>query len=159
MGTGKSTIGRIVATVLSMPFIDTDEAIEEMAGERIAEIWAKSGEAVFRKLESVVCLEAAIYGGHVISTGGGALINEGTREALVGSGLIICLDASLEEIMWRIGSADDRPLARDKDRLTALYEARKPVYDSLPIHVDTTGKEREDVAAEVIALWQLYQES
>lgn len=159
MGTGKSTIGRIVATVLSMPFIDTDEAIEEMAGERITEIFANSGEAVFRKLEAVVCLEAAIYGGHVISTGGGALINEDTREALTNSGLLICLDASLEQIMHRISSVDHRPLARDKERLAALYEARKPLYDSFPIHVDTTGKEREEVAAEVIALWQLYQQS
>jgi shikimate kinase len=121
IGTGKSTIGRIVATVLAMPFIDTDEAIEEMAGERLSEIFTKSGEDVLRKLESVVCLEAAIYGGHVISTGGGALVNEATREALTKSGLVICLDASLDEILWRIGSDDHHLLAKNQERLVNLY--------------------------------------
>jgi shikimate kinase len=157
MGTGKSTVGRLVAEVLQMPFFDTDLAIEERAGERIPEIFAKSGEAVFRKLESVVCLEAALYGGMVIATGGGALMNPSTREALRDSGLLICLDADIEDIVRRLAEADsERPLARDPDALAALYATRRELYDELPIHVDTSGRPLEDVAAEVIALWQLY---
>jgi shikimate kinase len=147
MGTGKSTVGMIVAELLDMPFVDTDIAIEERVGQRIPEIFASSGEAVFRKLESVICLEAAIYGGMVIATGGGALLNANTREALEGSGMLICLDADLDEIVQRIGSAEHPPLA-------VLYESQAKIYDNLPNHVDTTGKSPGEVAAEVITLWQ-----
>jgi shikimate kinase len=154
MGTGKSTVGLIVAEILDMPFVDTDIAIEERVGQRIPEIFASSGEAVFRKLESVICLEAAIYGDMVIATGGGALLNANTREALEGSGMLICLDAALDEIVQRIGSEEHRPLARDVDKLAALYESRREMYESLPHHIDTTGKSPGEVAAEVITLWQ-----
>jgi len=154
MGTGKTTVGQIVAEILEMPFIDTDLAIEERVGQRVPEIFASSGEAVFRKLESVICLEAAVYGGMVISTGGGALLNANTREALEGSGLLVCLDADLDSIVERVGGDPYRPLAKDRESLEGLYDARRELYDALPYHVDTTGKSPGEVAAEVITLWQ-----
>lgn len=154
MGTGKTTVGQIVAAALGMPFVDTDAEIEALARQEIPSIFAQQGEPVFRKLESIVCLKAAIGGGQVIATGGGALLNAATREALAGSGLLVCLTADLDAIVERVEGDASRPLARDREALEQVLAQRAELYASLPYRIDTTGKTPESVAGEVIVLWR-----
>jgi shikimate kinase len=152
MGTGKSTVAPLVAGQLSRPFVDTDECIVEQAGLSISAIFARDGEAAFRKLEAEICVDLAAQTGLVIATGGGALLNRDTVAAMSGTGLVVCLTASTETIAQRLeGEREGRPLSagwRD------LLERRREAYAVLPYQVDTTDKSPEQVAQEVIALWQ-----
>ena len=152
MGTGKSTVGRVIADRLGMGFVDTDSEIEAAAGASIPDLFAR-GEALFRKYESVVCLQAALGSGQVIALGGGALLNPNTRAAFEASALIVCLDASLDDIVARVGADPHRPLFGDRAAVLDLLAARGEHYASLPHHVETTGRTPAAVAEEVIALW------
>lgn len=155
MGTGKTTVGQLLARELGLAFVDTDTLIEARAGRRIAAIFAHEGEAAFRRIEVEVCLQAASTRDQVIATGGGALLNPDVRQALAASGLLICLRADLETIMQRVGHDPSRPLfGGETARLARLLEARAGVYDSLPHQIDTTGRSPQQVAEEIIRLWQ-----
>ncbi len=155
MGTGKSTVGRIVAARLGLAFVDTDAEIERRAGRPIAQIFAQDGEAVFRRLEAQVCQETAAGRDQVIAVGGGALLDDETRRAFAQSSLIICLTASLDEILRRVGDDPARPLfSTDRERLAALYNRRADHYASLPHTVETTARTPAEVAGEVIDLWK-----
>jgi shikimate kinase len=154
MGTGKSTVGRIVAERLQMHFIDTDAEIEARAGRSIASIFEEGGETSFRGIEQMVCLDAAAGRDQVIATGGGALLNERTRAALEATSLIVCLRAELYDIILRVGDDPTRPLFSGESRsLRRLYRKRLPLYNSLPHQINTTEKTPEEVAEEVIELW------
>lgn len=152
MGTGKSTVGPLVAAKLGRPFVDTDDRISAVAGLSIPEIFARDGEAAFRKLEAEVCVDLAAQTGLVVATGGGALLNRDTVAAMSGTGLVVCLTATEAALAARLADeTDGRPLAAGWRDLLAR---RKPLYDVLPYQVDTTGKTPEQVAEEVVALWQ-----
>ena len=152
MGTGKSTVGPLVAKKLERPFVDTDERIVAAAGLSISEIFARDGEAAFRKLEAEMCVDLAAQTGLVISTGGGALLNRDTVAAMSSTGLVVCLTATEEAIAARLEDETvGRPLAGGWRELLAT---RKPLYGVLPYQVNTTGKTPEQVAEEVVVLWQ-----
>ncbi|MEW6580107.1 MAG: shikimate kinase [Chloroflexota bacterium] len=158
MGTGKSMVGRLVAERLGLAFVDTDAEIERRAGRSIAQIFAQDGEAAFRRLEAQVCQEVAAGRGQVIAVGGGALLDDSTRQAFERTGLIVCLTCSLDEILRRVGDDPARPLfSTDRERLTALYAARAAHYAALPHTVDTTARTPAAVAGEVIRLWTQHQ--
>ncbi|NDJ75150.1 MAG: shikimate kinase [Chloroflexi bacterium] len=155
MGTGKSTVGRLVARVLGWAFVDTDEVITERAGYSIVEIFAQDGEAAFRQLEAVVCQELAQQPKHVIATGGGALINLDTRRAFEASGLVIGLRCDLDQIIQRVGHDPGRPLfSAERDRLVRLLDERADLYNSLPHQIDTTHAAPEHITQEIVRLWQ-----
>ena len=154
MGTGKSTVGRLVAARLDWPFVDVDDVIEARAGCSIAAIFATEGEATFRQLEAEVCRELAARPQHVIATGGGALLDPTTRAAFEAHSLLVCLRADLDTIMQRVGNDPGRPLfAANQTQLARLLAARAPVYDSLPHQIDTTHRTPQQVAEEIVALW------
>jgi len=154
MGTGKSTVGRLIAGQLGLAFVDTDAEIERRAGRTIAAIFAQDGEAAFRRLEAEICQEIAAGRDQVIAVGGGALLDNSTRRAFAQSSLIVCLTCSLDEILQRVGDDPARPLfSTERARLAALYAARAAHYAALPHTVDTTGRTPADVAGEVIRLW------
>jgi shikimate kinase len=159
MGTGKSTVGKLVAERLGLAFIDTDEVIVERAGRPIAEIFAQDGEQAFRQLEADVCLEVGGGGGQVIALGGGALLNVRTREMVNARCLIVCLFCDLDEIVRRVADASGndptRPLFA-RDRVASLLASRSEHYASLPYHIDTTEMLPQQVAEEVIRLWQTH---
>ncbi len=92
MGTGKSTVGQLVAAKLGHEFVDMDTLIEQREGRPIPRIFAESGEPYFRQLEAAVCKELATRSGLVIATGGGALVSEPNLRVMEQSGLVICLD-------------------------------------------------------------------
>jgi shikimate kinase len=155
MGTGKSTVGRIVADRLGLTFIDTDDQIIARAGKSIADIFAQDGETVFRQIEADVCQALAAGTNHVIATGGGALLNPHTYEAFAATSLVICLTCNLDTIIQRVGDMPGRPLfAPDRERLATLLESRVDHYGRIPHQINTTTLNPEQVAQEVIRLWQ-----
>jgi len=145
MGTGKTTVGRLLAERLGHSFIDMDEQIEGNFGKSIAQIFAEDGEAAFRMAEVRLSMQLGERQGTVISTGGGALVNPENRKALGDSGPIICLTASVDEILRRVESASQRPMLPDdleerRQRIRNLLHARRQAYASIPLQVDTSGR-------------------
>ncbi len=123
-GSGKSTVGAILARELGRELIDTDEEIVRVAGMPITEIFAARGEAGFRDLESAVIAEVSRRTGVVIATGGGAILREENVRRLKQNGKIFFLDRALADIL----PTDDRPLALDRAALEKRYEERYPRY-------------------------------
>lgn len=123
-GSGKSTLGRILAERLGRELVETDNEIVREAGMPITDIFAKYGEPYFRDLESEIIRKASSTGGKVISTGGGAVLRKENVEALSMNGKIVFLDRPLEDLL----PTDDRPLANDADKIKALYKKRYPIY-------------------------------
>jgi shikimate kinase len=154
MGTGKSTVGPLVADELGWPFIDSDDEISAGAGLSIPAIFERYGEAHFRELEAEVCTHLAASSETVISTGGGALLHEGTRRAFLSHSLIICLSASLEVIVQRISDQGGRLLFADIEQARLLYEQRASVYTSLPHQIGTGNQSPQEIAGEIVRLWQ-----
>lgn len=154
MGTGKSTVGKLVAERLGMHFADTDATIESLDGRSIAVIFAEDGEIAFRRIESTVCLRIVRLPERVIAVGGGALLDKYTRSVLESEGLIICLTADIDEIIERVGDDPSRPLFGDRAAIERLMAERAAHYASLPHHVDTMGHTPEQVAEEIVELWK-----
>ncbi len=153
MGTGKSTIGKLLAGKLGRPFMDTDEEIVKRVGMSIPEIFQRDGEARFRHIERRMCRFIAAQNGYVISTGGGMLVDESNREVMLASGFVVCLNASTDTISERLrADKDDRPLLKGDWR--ALLESRRAAYGAIPYQIDTTGKSPEAITEEIIQLWQ-----
>ena len=149
MGTGKSTVGEIVASHLNRPFIDMDLEIETRAGFSIPQIFRRQGEAAFRDRERQLVHELALRHGLVIATGGGALVDADSREMMGQHGLIICLNASKAEIRARLAENQDRPLAVDWE---AHFDARRGAYAQIRHQIKTTGRTPTDIAADILAL-------
>jgi len=122
MGTGKSTVGRILAHRIRFEFIDTDQVIEEMHGP-IPELFERLGEDGFRDIESALVVELAARQGVVIATGGGLMLRQENADALAADSEVFCLDASVDTILGRVTSGRQlRPLieASDNPRQTIL---------------------------------------
>lgn len=151
MGTGKTTVGRLVAERLGFRFVDTDQLIVAEADMPIPQLFAEQGEAAFRRLEARICQHIAWERQTVIATGGGALLNTQTRDAFIAGGMVVCLHAPLEVIRQRVGEDPNRPLMADAAR---LYANRQAAYAALPHHVQTGGRTPTEITEEVITLWQ-----
>lgn len=153
MGVGKSTIGRGLSEKLGYSFVDMDDVIESRAGLRIKEIFAKEGEEGFRAMEKVVVKELASKDRHVIACGGGALLDPVNAKALRRSSVLVLLTASLDEILERTRSSDERPLLNVEDtraEAEALLRKRMPLYlEAADLIIDTTGASPKQLAAEI----------
>jgi shikimate kinase len=153
MGTGKSTVGQCVAGLLKRPFVDADEEIVKRVGMSIPDIFASYGEQGFRHIEKRLCRFYAAQRGYVIATGGGMLVDAGNRDVMVASGFVVCLNAPPEVIRQRLTQDPAaRPLLAG-DWLI-LLEQRKPAYADIPFQVDTADRTPEEVAQEIVTLWQ-----
>ena len=153
MGTGKTTVGRLVAEKLNRPFIDTDEEIVHRTGRTIPDIFAHDGESNFRHIERRMCRFLAAQQGYVVATGGGMLVDESNLDVMLASGLVVCLNAAPETILQRLKNDPiERPLLKGDWR--ALLEKRREAYASIPNQIDTTGKTPDEIAGEIVALWQ-----
>lgn len=151
MATGKSTVGALLARQLGREFFDMDAAIIERVGLPIADIFAQFGEPFFRAIERGICHEVAMRNQLVVATGGGAIIDPDSRDALLKHTMVICLSADMAQIEARLQTADNRPLASVwRDRLLQ----RLPIYESLPFQINTTDKTPEQVVEEIILLWR-----
>lgn len=128
MGSGKTVVGRELAKVLGVKFVDTDELIEKEQGVSIKAIFATHGEDYFRDLEYEMCKKVAKMNGVVVSTGGGAMTFERNVQAIKNGARVVFLDASFDVICHRIGDSTSRPLFKDREKARALYDERKDKY-------------------------------
>ncbi len=150
MGTGKTTIGRLLAERLQRTFVDMDEQIEANFGKPIPQIFADEGEPAFRVAEAQLCQHFAQERGIVVSTGGGASVNPGNRHMLAETGVLICLTASIDTILDRVEQAEHRPLlpgdrTERSRRIRELLDARRHAYAAIPHQVSTSGLSPEQV--------------
>ncbi|MDY3871163.1 MAG: shikimate kinase [Clostridiaceae bacterium] len=144
-GSGKSTVGRVLARQLGRELVDTDTEIIRLAKKPIPEIFAQRGERGFRDLESQVIQEVSRRTGLVIATGGGAILREENVRRLRQNGRIYFLDRPAEDIL----PTDDRPLARDMEAVRQRYAERYPRYTSTADAAVPVRGSAEDVAAAI----------
>ncbi|HET7734841.1 MAG TPA: shikimate kinase [Nocardioidaceae bacterium] len=153
MGAGKTTVARLLAREWGVSVRDTDADIEATAGKPISEIFVDDGEAHFRALEREAVAKALQEHDGVLALGGGAVLDETTRE-LLATHPVVFLSVGLSDAVKRVGMGTGRPLllGNVRARIKALLDERLPIYRAVAtVIVDTDGKEPGDVAAEVIA--------
>jgi shikimate kinase len=153
MGSGKTAIGRALAAALDVPFVDSDAAIEEAAAASIAEIFARDGEAFFRKREAEVLKRLLSGPPGIVSTGGGAFLAEANRDAIAKMGVAVWLDADLKILWERVRHKDTRPLLRTADpkaTLAAIHDERTPIYALAGLKIDV--KENASIEETMISV-------
>lgn len=151
-GAGKSTVGHLLAEKLNLNFVDTDLVIEQQAGKSISDIFVQDGESVFRELEKQVVADAISNDDCVVSVGGGALMDAGTRE-LVKKQECVWLQAGLSQAVDRVGMNKNRPLllGNVRGQLADLMAAREPLYIECAKHVvDTNNMTPDQVVEQII---------
>lgn len=138
MGVGKTTIGKQLAARFNLEFVDADHEIEIAADLTIKEIFDRFGEDHFRDGERRVIARLLDGKPKVVATGGGAFMNDDTRALILSTATAVWIDADINVLAERVGKRNTRPLLQGKDPkavLTALAEARNPVYALAPIHI------------------------
>ena len=154
MGAGKSAVGRQLARMLHMHFIDSDDEIEERTGVDIPFIFEKEGEEGFRVRETKVIDELTLKDGIVLATGGGAVVDPASRSVLGARGYVVYLYTSVEQQLERTRKGRERPMLENGDRekvLQELMELRDPMYKEIAdLVVETDGRRVQVVAREIV---------
>lgn len=156
MGSGKTTVGRMIAKRLGFDFKDTDELITGLEGRSIPDIFKESGEPYFRDLETGVLGEIVKRGNDriVLSTGGGLPVAEKNRPLLKAAGTVVYLRASAQCLNERVGNDDNRPLLEARDRLARIQDMlryRGPIYEECAdIVIDTDSMSAEETVDAVL---------
>jgi len=148
MGAGKSSVGRRLATRLGIPFVDADAEIESAAGMTIPEIFTRHGETYFRDGEARVIARLLEAGPQVLATGGGAVMNQRTRDLIQIKGVSIWLKADLDVLLKRTKRRSDRPLA---ERIKELLPQREPVYAMSDLIVQSRDEPHDVIVDEIMA--------
>ena len=158
MGTGKTSVGRLVAEQLGFEFLDTDELIQAHTGRTIADIFTKAGEPAFRALEKQIVQELSTRKKTVISTGGGLPTNPENLAALKSFALIVCLWASPGKIWERVRNQSHRPLLHDADpqkKIRELLALREPFYKQADVLINTDIRSVREAAQQVALQFRL----
>lgn len=153
MGAGKSSIGRRLAQVLSLPFTDADTEIEAAAGQTIEEIFAREGEAAFRNGERRVIARLLDNPIQVLAAGGGAFMDPETRALIRARAISVWLRADLDLLLARVSRRNNRPLLKNRDArrvLARLVKERHPIYAEADITVDSLDGPPEATVAKVL---------
>lgn len=150
MGGGKTTVGRLLAERLGWTFIDLDAEIERLEGRSVAEIFASEGEAAFRSMERRSLETVSGPPNRVVSLGGGTYVDARNRELVDSVGVSVYLEASLSVLLERIDDDGSRPLARDRQRLEALFAERVASYRMARVCIDTENLDPIEVAEAVL---------
>lgn len=159
MGAGKTTIGRRLAALLDIPFVDADAEIERAANQTISEIFDHYGEQHFRDGEKRVIARLLESGQQVLATGGGAFMNEETRSAIQAGGLSVWLKAEFDILMERVKRRSTRPLLQTADpegTLRALIDARYPTYADAHLTVQSRNAPHEAIVADLVKALDAY---
>jgi len=153
MGSGKSTVGRLLAERMGMEFIDTDELIEKKTEISIEELFKRFGEDFFREIEARILFEVSKTLGVVVACGGGVVLGDENMRLLRSTGIIVYLHVSIEELVKRLANDDKRPLLQVDNKvqvIRSLYSTRLPLYMKYAdIIVDNTRKRPKDVVREI----------
>jgi shikimate kinase len=156
MGCGKSTVGRALADELGWSFFDLDDEIESGAGSTISEIFDRQGEQMFRALEAAALAKRvkAVQAGRpqVIALGGGALMDDKNFELIANHGVVVWLDAPFALIEKRVAAESHRPLARDREKLRELFDARSPRYALADYRVEAPEEEAVATVRRILEL-------
>jgi len=155
MACGKSTVGRRLAHRLGWSFFDLDDEIEAAEKITIADIFDTRGEAEFRRIESELLAQhvRSIEHGRpaVVALGGGAFITPANRELAANNGVSVWLDCEFERIARRVSWAAHRPLARDPEKLAALFHERRDIYRLADVHIPVETDDPDAVATAILA--------
>ncbi|WP_225869216.1 MULTISPECIES: shikimate kinase [unclassified Nocardioides] len=152
MGAGKTTVGRLVAEALGVPFADTDAVIEQRAGKSVQDMFVEDGEPAFRALERAVVAEHLAGHDGVLSLGGGAVLDPQTRE-LLAAHRVVFLRVGLAEAVKRVGLGVGRPLllGNIRSRVKLLLDERTPIYEGLAqLVVETDERSPRAVADDIV---------
>jgi shikimate kinase len=152
MGSGKSTVGSLLAKRIGYGFIDLDDVVEKRAGMSIEDIFRTAGEDIFRSLESQCLSELGGKNGIVVATGGGTPLGTGNRDFFQRSAATFFLEVPFETALKRTGADGPvRPLlARGEESIRRLYESRLPVYRSLGRTIPTEGKTPMEIVGRIV---------
>jgi shikimate kinase len=153
MGSGKSTVGPLVARRLGWKFLDVDNVIEAEAGATIAEIFTRQGEAAFREREHATIARLAAGDALVLALGGGAIEREATRRLLLGdpATLLVHLEVELATTLTRCGGTEHtRPVLADQANLAARYQRRLPLYRTAHVSIAVDALTPDEVATAVL---------
>jgi shikimate kinase len=150
MGAGKSTVGRELSLKLGLPFVDLDSEIQKAERSTVQNIFSRSGEPHFRRLEHQHLKRLSESPQSIIALGGGAYVDPNNRRQVEETGVSVWLNASLRSIEERIRPDGTRPLASDRTQLRRLYTERQPVYELARIHVLTDNRLPDEIAEEIV---------
>ena len=154
MGAGKTVIGRKVASLCGLPFVDSDHEIEKVSRMTIPELFVAYGEPEFRALEQRVIERLLKNGPQVLSTGGGAFMSEATRAAVKRRGIAVWLNADLDTLMQRVSKRQNRPLLNTEDpraMMQRLMDVRYPVYGTADLTILSRDDPKDLIAGEVLS--------
>ncbi|MDX2216434.1 MAG: shikimate kinase [Oculatellaceae cyanobacterium bins.114] len=153
MGSGKSTVGRLLAMQLKYKFLDTDTVIEQLTQKSISQIFADSGEATFREIETQVLGRVAAETRTAIATGGGIVLQR-QNWSYLHHGIVVWLDVPVDQLLKRLKGSSNRPLLNDPDpqqKLHQILEQRQPLYATADVRVRVEADESSNsVASKVL---------
>lgn len=155
MGSGKSTVGELLAERLDWRFLDLDRAIEERAGLAIEQVFDRFGEIAFRKLENEVL--AGVAAGPervVVALGGGAFVSDVNRSVVAASGVSVWLDVPVRVSLRRVGTGRGRPLAQSPSQMVRLYRSRLRFYHEADVRIRAGEAPPERIARAIVRLLQ-----
>ncbi len=143
MGSGKTTVGRLLAAAMDLRFLDLDQRIERRAGRSVADIFEREGEAGFRTRERRALEQIVAETGVVVAAGGGVMSSAANRELLAGRATTVWLDADFETLVRRVEAQPEveRPLFVDRDRARQLYASRLEGYRQADLRVAVDAAE------------------
>ena len=160
MGTGKTVVGKALASALGFKYVDTDLLIEQIAKKSIPEIFAEEGEPKFREYETRAIGMIMHLKDHVIATGGGAVMLDENVQNMKRTGLVVCLTATPEVIYQRTRKDDYRPLLRTPDplkKIKSLLKIRDSQYRKADYTIDTSNLSVDAVVEAIIELWNSHK--
>jgi shikimate kinase len=153
MGSGKTAVGRRLATLLNKQFFDSDAEIEKRTGVDIRYIFEKEGEKRFREREREVIADLTALDGIVVATGGGVILDPANRERLASTGTVVYLETNVETLVRRTKASKTRPLLMNEDPRNVLERmmlTRRPLYEgTADLRIETTGRQVRAVAADI----------
>lgn len=160
MGTGKTTVGKLLAARLGRTFTDMDDCIVRRAGRSIPEIFAADGEPAFRALERQVVIELSAQSGLVVATGGGVVLNPDNIRDFSACGLLVCLTASPDVILARLRGDTGRPLLNTGDKgekIRSLLASRQHLYEAIPLRINTDALAADAIARRILEEYDRYR--
>ena len=153
MGSGKTTIGKMLSKTLDKDFYDSDQVVEEKTGVKVPLIFEYEGEIGFRKREENVLKDLVCYKNIVLATGGGIILSKNNCKLLVANGHVVYLKSKCEDLVDRMTGDQSRPLLQEgdlKETLEALFKIRDPIYDSISDYIiETAGRRAKEISYEI----------